>query len=299
MGKRADVIPFAICSSRVCTAAGVRPAAITIRNGLIETISDRDAVDRRLELHDLGEKMVSPGIIDAHVHINDPGTDWEGFESATKAAAAGGVTTIVDMPLNSIPVTTSQNALEQKRSAAAGKCHVDVGFYAGLVPGNAGQIPVLIDAGVFAVKAFLCHSGLNEFPNVDEGQLQKILPLLKAADLPLLVHAELVDRDAAAPVTNQRSYSQYLASRPDVWELNAIELLIGLCRHSGTRIHIVHLATGRAIATIAAAKREGLPITVETCPHYLYFAAEQIPDGATQFKCAPPIRGRHNQIALR
>lgn len=291
--------PFALCSTRVCTAAGVRPAAITIRDGRIESISDRGSVDRQLELYDLQAKVISPGIIDTHLHINEPGTDWEGFESATKAAAAGGVTTIVDMPLNSIPVTTTKAALEQKRRVAIGNCHVDVGFYAGLVPGNSDQIPGLIDAGVLGVKAFLCPSGLNEFPNVDEHHFRVVLPILKAAGLPLLVHAELVEPDAAIPVSNQRSYAQYLASRPDAWELGAIELLIVLCREFDARIHIVHLATGTALSQIAAAKRDGLRLSVETCPHYLYFSAEQIQDGATRFKCAPPIRSKQNQIALR
>lgn len=239
---------------------------------------------------DFGDSVASPGVIDAHVHVNEPGrTEWEGFDTATRAAAAGGVTTIVDMPLNSSPVTTTPAALGQKRAAAAGKCWVDVGFYGGLVPGNADQIPALCADGVLGVKAFLCHSSLDEFPNATESDLRAAMPLLAKANVPLLVHAELLTASAPA-ATDVRSFDQFVASRPAAWELDAISLMIALCREFRCPVHIVHLATGTALPMLAAAKREGLPITVETCPHYLFFTDTKIADGDTRFKCAPPIR---------
>ena len=239
-----------------------------------------------------------PGLIDIHVHINEPGrAEWEGFETATRAAVAGGVTTLVDMPLNSSPVTTTAEALALKRAAAETKCVNQVAFYGGLVPGNANRIQELIDAGVVGIKAFLCHSGLDEFPNATESDLREAMPILAKADLPLLVHAELVD--APRSLNDPRSYGDYLASRPDAWELCAIEMMIELCRETECAVHIVHLATAEALPLLRAARdEEGLPITVETCPHYLFFAAEDIDDGRTDFKCAPPIRSADNQEQL-
>jgi allantoinase len=281
---------FALRSRRVVTPAGVREATIVIEGGKIAKVLPSDATLRDIPLEDLGNLVLSPGVIDAHVHVNEPGrTDWEGFETATRAAAAGGVTTIVDMPLNSSPVTTTPAALTEKQTAATGKCWVDVGLYGGLVPGNAQQMAPLCDAGVLGIKAFLCHSGLDEFPNATQRDLREAMPILTQQDLPLLVHAELIE-SAAPTMTDVRSYSQYVASRPVRWEIAAIELMIRLCREYRCRVHIVHLATGEALPMLASAKREGLPITVETCPHYLFFGDSEIADGDTRFKCAPPIR---------
>ncbi len=240
------------------------------------------------------------------MHVNEPGrTEWEGFTTATRAAAAGGVTTLVDMPLNCIPVTTTGAALETKRAACANQLAVDVGFWGGVIPGNAGDLPGLARAGVLGCKAFLIHSGIDEFPNASEGDLRRAMPVLRGLGLPLLAHAEL-DVGAAAPDGHAhadahgdpRSYDAYLASRPRAWEDAAIRLLIALCRETGCAVHIVHLSSASSLPALRAAKDEGLPITVETCPHYLCFEAEAIPDGATHFKCAPPIREHENREAL-
>jgi allantoinase len=264
----------------------------------IAEVMNGNADTWNLPVEEMGDWVVSPGLVDAHVHINEPGrSEWEGFQTATQAAAAGGVTTIIDMPLNSSPVTTSAAALEQKKRAAENQCCVDVQFYGGLVPGNVDQIPGLIDAGVKGIKAFLCDSGLDEFPAASEADLRAAMPLLRDSDLPLLVHAELVDQNVPE-IQNVRCYQQYLASRPDRFEQAAIGLLIDLCREYRTRVHLVHLATATALPMLEAARVEGLPITVETCPHYLYFAAERIHDGQTQFKCAPPIRSEQNRRQL-
>jgi allantoinase len=247
-------------------------------------------------------------VVDSHVHVDEPGrTEWEGFESATRAAAAGGVTTLVDMPLNSVPATTTAAGLTAKREAAAGQCRVDVGLWGGLVPANlppagaAGQIEALAAAGVLGFKAFLVDSGVEEFPAAPIDGLRRAAPLLAAAGLPLLVHAEDPEVIAGAAVHTPvdrgvRRYAAYLASRPPAAETEAIRALLGLCRElpaaaPALRLHVVHLATGDALPLFAAARQEGLAVTAETCPHYLTFAAEEIPDGATEYKCAPPIRG--------
>ncbi len=289
---------WALRSSHVCLPDGTRPATLVIDGQRIAEVIIGDADIGDLPVEDVGNWVVSPGLVDAHVHINEPGrSEWEGFQTATQAAAAGGVTTIIDMPLNSSPVTTTAAALEQKKRAAENQCCVDVQFYGGLVPGNVDQLPGLIDAGVKGIKAFLCDSGLDEFPAASEADLRTAMPLLRDRDLPLLVHAELVDPNAPE-IKDVRCYQQYLASRPDRFEQSAITLLIDLCREYRTRVHLVHLATATALPRLAAARREGLPITVETCPHYLYFAAERIHDGQTEFKCAPPIRSEQNRRDL-
>jgi allantoinase len=285
---------FGLASRRVVLPDGVRPAAVLIDGekivGIVEGKFEQIDVPRGYGIEDLGDLVIAPGLIDAHVHINEPGrTEWEGFETATKAAAAGGITTLVDMPLNSSPVTTTVAALEAKRQAAAGKCWVDVGFYGGLVPGNADQIEPLLEAGVLGIKAFLCHSGLDEFPATTEADLRTAAPHLVRHQRPLLVHAELTNAPAPRPEV-ARKYSDYLATRPLQWEWDAINLLCDVCKATGCPIHIVHLANGPAAGFIERLKRDGLPITVETCPHYLHFAAENVPDGDTRFKCAPPIR---------
>ncbi|MCL4130892.1 UNVERIFIED_CONTAM: hypothetical protein GTU68_005080, partial [Idotea baltica] len=289
---------FAISSSRVVTPTGVIEAAIVVEDQLIQDVIDLSQVPADLPVTDYGDFVISPGLIDAHVHINDPGTDWEGFDTATAAAAAGGVTTLIDMPLNSRPVTTTVSALEQKRAAAENKCLVNVEFYGGLVPGNETELLGLLDAGVLGVKAFLCDSGLAEFPAAGERELRGALEILKPRGVPLLAHAEIVSAAAAKEITDPTSYQQYMVSRPPKFELDAIRLLIDLCREFQTPVHIVHLATAEALPMIAAAKREGLQLTVETCPHYLLFNEQQIVDGDTRFKCAPPIRDDANRLAL-
>ena len=296
---------FALKSTRVITPAGEISAAVIVDGDQIEAIVSHDELPGDIQCEDFGDLVISPGVIDAHVHINEPGrTQWEGFSTATTAAAAGGVTTLIDMPLNSSPVTTNVAALKTKRNAASEKCVVNVEFYGGLVPGNEIEIPGLIEAGVKGIKAFLCDSGLEEFPAAGEKELRAALPMLKEARIPLLAHAEIVsDGVATLPETfsnwPQQSYAAYMNSRPASFEVAAIKLLIELCREFQSPIHIVHLATAEALPMIAAAKQEGLPLTVETCPHYLYFCDQDIADGQTQFKCAPPIRDAANQSALR
>ena len=290
---------FAITSSRVVTPEGVRAAAVVIKNEKISAVVAPADVPQGIRVVDVGERVISPGVVDGHVHVNEPGrTQWEGFLTATSAAAAGGVTTIIDMPLNSSPVTTSVDALNVKRAAANNKCHVDVGFHGGLVPGNGTEIQPLVDAGVVGMKAFLCDSGLDEFPASGEAELRSALEILRVSGVPLLAHAEIVDEDLQPKTSDHRSYQQYIDSRPESFELVAIEMLIELCREFESPVHIVHLATATAIAMIEAAKDAGLPLTVETCPHYIQFSSEQIQDGQTQFKCAPPIRDEANRVAL-
>lgn len=285
-----------IRSERVVTDGSCRPATVLVADGRIEEIVSEhlDGPD----ILDVGTLAVSPGLVDCHVHINEPGrTEWEGFETATRAAAAGGVTALVDMPLNCIPVTTTRAALDAKLSACAGQCWVDVGFWGGVVPGNTPDLPALAEAGVLGCKAFLVHSGIDEFPNATERDLLLAMPVLRAHGLPLLAHAEL-DLGAASNETDPRRYRGYLESRPRSWEDAAIALLVELCRKTGCAVHIVHLSSASSIETLRRAKGGGLPITVETCPHYLCLEAEAIPDGATQFKCAPPIREHENREAL-
>jgi len=250
---------FAIVSSRVVTGRRTIPAAVLIQADTIIDVVDPAELSSGIRIEDVGDLVVSPGLIDAHVHINEPGrTDWEGFETATSAAAAGGVTTIIDMPLNSSPVTTTLENLCLKREAAVGKCHVDVGFYAGLVPGNEDQIDGLLQQGVLGVKAFLCDSGLDEFPAAGEAELRVALKNLAGTGVPLLVHAEIIPADFKPQIDDPASYIQYCNSRPPDFELLAIELLIKLCREFDSPIHIVHLATAEALEMIDSAKQEGL-----------------------------------------
>jgi len=250
---------------------------------------------------DAGDNILMPGIIDAHVHINEPGrTEWEGFDTATQAAAAGGITTIVDMPLNASPVTTTVKAFEEKLAATKNKMHVNVGFYGGLIPGNQSDLEGLMMAGVLGIKCFLTHSGIDEFPNVDEKDIDKAMPIIAKYGWPLLAHCELSD----TKVDNQfadfpNSYRYYLASRPKKWENDAIDLMIKLCRKHNCKTHIVHVSSAEALTNIEKAKEEGLPLTAETCPHYIYFNAEDIPDSNSLYKCAPPIREKENNDLLK
>ena len=290
-----------IRSRRVVLPDGVRPATIAIQDGVIVEIHDSPPLDSLAT--DFGDSVIMPGIVDPHVHINEPGrTDWEGFETATMAAAAGGVTTLVEMPLNSIPATTTHQALREKVSVAQGKLFVDIGFWGGVVPGNTSELRKMYEGGVFGFKCFLVPSGVPEFESVTESDLREALPELVRLGAALLAHAELpgpIER-ATQEVSSldSRHYSTWLDSRPARAEDDAIELLIRLSEEYHVRIHIVHLSSASALPMIREARRRGIPISVETCPHYLTIAAEEIPDGATEFKCAPPIRERSNRERL-
>jgi len=290
-------------SSRVLLPGGEAAAALQIDDGRIVRIGSHDDVPAGVDIIDAGDFVVSPGIVDTHVHVNEPGrTDWEGFDTATRAAAAGGVTTIVDMPLNSVPATTTVAALTEKRRAAAGRCHVDVAFWGGVVPGNGGEIDALVDAGVRGFKCFLVPSGVDEFPPVTEANLRDAMPILARRGVPLLVHAEspAVIESVARDVESgaRRRYSTYLATRPPEAEIQAIRMMIRLADEFGARVHIVHVAAAEAVDEIAHAKARDVPVTAETCPHYLTFADDEIVDGATVFKCAPPIREAMHRDAL-
>ena len=291
---------FALRSQRVVTPEGVRPATVVWAGEHIEAVlaNTDHALDEDLAIEDLGAHVLMAGLVDCHVHINEPGrTEWEGFTSATRAAAAGGVTTVVDMPLNCLPVTTTVAALEHKLAVCSGQLQVDVGFWGGVVPDNIGDLAALAERGVLGCKAFLVHSGIDEFPNATEADLRAAMPILRDAGIPLLAHAEL-DLGAEVQTDDPRAYQSYLESRPARWEDEAIALLIRLCRETGCRVHIVHLSSADSLPQLRAARDEGLPITVETCPHYLCLEAESIPDGATEFKCAPPIRDADNRERL-
>jgi allantoinase len=252
-------------------------------------------------MENCGNDVVMPGLIDSHVHINEPGrTEWEGFLTATKAAAAGGITTLVDMPLNSSPVSVSSEKFQEKINAAKGKMAVHCGFWGGLIPNNIESLEGLIKSGVLGIKAFLTHSGIDEFPNVCEQDLREALPILKKHNSLLLVHCELDSEHSGQQLLEKEptSYKAYLASRPKEWEDKAIELMIKLCEEFKVRTHVVHLSSANSIEQIKIAKEKGLPISVETCPHYLYFNAEDVPDGKTEYKCAPPIREKTNNDQL-
>ena len=296
-----DLPEFALSSRRVVTVDGVRDAVVVVRDGIIGEITEHRSVPRNLPVEDFGDCVIMAGLVDTHVHVNEPGrTEWEGFVSATKAAAAGGVTTIVDMPLNSHPVTTTSEALAAKLSAAKGKLFVDCGFYAGLVPGNSQELRALIDAGILGVKAFLIDSGIADFQPAALSDLRAGMKILAESDVPLLVHAELdvsQTNNVVVP-SDVRSYAGYLSSRPRQWEHDAIALMIQLCGEYRCRVHIVHLSSADDVVLLGNARRSGLPLTVETCPHYLYFAAEEISNGATLLKCAPPIREAENREGL-
>ena len=291
----------AFVSSRVVTPEGVRPAAVVVAEGRIERVCAVGDVPAAAEMHAFGDLVILPGLVDSHVHINEPGrTEWEGFATATRAAAAGGYTTLVDMPLNCLPETTTVAALEVKRLAASGQCRVDWAAWGGLTDHNGEHIAPLAAAGVAGYKCFLVDPGIVPgLAMLGQPALEAALPALAATGLPLLVHAELAEQlYTGGDAEDWRQYATWLRSRPDEAELAAVRMLIGLCRKYPFRLHIVHLATAMALEELAQARAEGLPVTVETCPHYLHFVAEAIPDGATLHKCAPPIRSRANREGL-
>lgn len=308
-----------IRGKRVVLPESIAAASIHVRDGVIVSIGSFEEMPAGAEVVEAGdESIVMPGLVDTHVHVNEPGrTEWEGFATATRAAAAGGVTTLVDMPLNSIPPTTTLAGLKQKLEAARRQCHVDVGFWGGVVPGNAGELAALFDNGVVGFKCFLIHSGVDEFPNVTEDDLRLAMPELTRLGALLIVHAEVpgpISRTGilACPSDTESSsqqeetgrnacptkYATFLASRPRAAENEAVELMIRLSAEFGTRVHIVHHSSSDALPMLSEAKSAGLRITAETCPHYLAFTAEEIPDGATEFKCCPPIREAENREQL-
>jgi len=289
---------LAIESGRVLTAEGLRPAAVLVAGERILNVVAPGEVPPGCPRFHFGSSVVMPGLVDSHVHINEPGrTEWEGFRSATRAAAAGGVTTLVDMPLNSIPATTTRAALEAKRAAAEGHLFVDCGFWGGVVPGNTAELRGMLEDGACGFKAFLVPSGVDEFPHVGETDLRLALPILAEQGVPLLAHAELA-LDGPPTSGDPRAYSTYLSTRPPAWENAAIRLLIGLGRESGAKVHIVHLSSAEALVDIERARDAGLPLTAETCPHYLTLSAEAVPPGRTEFKCSPPIRDEANRERL-
>ncbi len=305
-----------IRAKQVVLPESVAPRTVHITGGAITSIESYDNIPAGCEVIETDdESIVMPGLVDTHVHVNEPGrTEWEGFATATRAAAAGGVTTLVDMPLNSIPPTTTTAGFKTKLEAARGQCRVDVGFWGGVVPGNAGELAALFDLGVLGFKCFLIHSGVDEFPNVTEEDLRTAMPELTRLGAVLIVHAEVPGPIGRAgipacpssveekPGTDRNDcptkYQTFLDSRPRAAENEAVELMIRLSREFGTRIHIVHHSSADALPMLRAAKSAGVKITAETCPHYLTFASEEIPDGATEFKCCPPIREGQNREQL-
>lgn len=280
-----------IRSTRVVLPGGIRRATVIFEGATIAAIETNGPADV-----DYGDLVLMPGLVDSHVHVNEPGrTEWEGFDTATRAAAAGGITTIVDMPLNSIPATTTLSALETKQRVARGA--VNVALWGGVVPGNTRELRPMLAAGARGFKCFLVHSGVDDFPNVDERELREAAKELAPTGAPLLVHAELAEHlhDGEG---DPADYATYLHSRPNAAEDAAIELLLRVCRDTGARMHVVHLSSASALEILRRARAEGLPLQAETTPHYLHFEAESVPRGHTEYKCAPPIRERSNRERL-
>ena len=293
----------AFLSRRVVTPQGMIAAAVLVEDDRILDVIPPDQLPAQVSVEDFGDAAILPGLVDSHVHINEPGrTEWEGFRTATRAAAAGGYTLLVDMPLNCLPPTTTVAALDAKRKAAGGQCQVDWMAWGGVVSDNQEHIESLAAAGVPGFKCFLIHPGIDGFTMVDEKELRAALPHVARTGLPLLVHAELAGPVDAATnrlaAADWSKYATYLQSRSDEAEISAIRLMLSLCREYHFRLHIVHLATSQALDLLRSAKSEGLPVSVETCPHYLHFSADKVPDGQTLFKCAPPIRSRENRERL-
>jgi allantoinase len=289
--------------NRVLVDGVLRPAAVHVAGGRIAAVGRPEEIPPGEDIRDVGDLLLTPGIVDSHVHVNEPGrTEWEGFETATQAAAAGGITTVVDMPLNCIPATIDRPAAETKRLALRDQLHVDAVFWGGVIPGNTGALADLARFGVPGAKCFTCPSGVDEFPHVSEADLDRALPVLRDLGLTLLVHAEapgpLAVAERAVESEDPREYATYLRSRPATAEDQAIAMVIRLARKHRAAVHIVHLSSASAILLLRAAQAEGVRITAETCLHYLTFTAEEIPAGDTRYKCAPPIRERANREAL-
>lgn len=292
---------FALRSRRILSPEGEVEGTLVIRNGLIESLLAFDETPE-CPVEDLGERILMSGLVDSHVHINEPGrTDWEGFDTATQAAAAGGITTLVDMPLNCIPVTTTRSALEEKLNAVAGKLWVDCGFWGGVIPDSIQDLDELLEAGVMGVKSFLIDSGIDEFPNVTRQDLRRAMPIVAKHGVPYLIHAEL-QNDEEIENTAIESYGDFLQSRPNSWETDAIDLMISEMSDNDCHVHIVHLSSAQALKSIEAARTKGAKLTVETCPHYLTLAAENIEAvdsiAPSLFKCCPPIREDENRKQL-
>lgn len=292
---------LALHSTKMLIGSAFIDATLFIKDGIIINIIEGNIASKDFPIEELGDLVVMPGLIDSHVHINEPGrTEWEGFETMTKAAIAGGITTLVDMPLNSSPVTITAKTFNDKIEASKGKLHCNCGFWGGIVPANADKLEELINAGVLGIKAFLTHSGIDEFPNVTWEDLRKGLATMAKHNIPLLAHAEIDEHHEGIThfENNPSDYMAYLNSRPKAWEDKAVEMMIALCEEFKSPIHIVHLSSADSLKQIKDARDKALPLTVETCPQYLYFCAEEIPNGNTLFKCAPPIREKENNEKL-
>ena len=295
-----DGFDLLIRATRVILSNGELPAAVGVREGSVAAIMPVDQPEAAGHLLELDSSVVlMPGLVDSHVHVCEPGhADWEGFATATQAAAAGGITALVDMPLDSVPSTVDVAALELKREAADGRCHVDVGFWGGVIPGNLGALAPLRRAGVLGFKCFLADSGTDDFPPVNARQMEDALGVLRDLDAPLLIHAESAEAASGVAAASGRTYGAYLASRPRGIENLAVCQVIEAARRSGGRAHVVHLSSSDTLPMIASARRDGVALTAETCPHYLVLAAEEIADGATAAKCSPPVRERSNRELL-
>ncbi|WDE14048.1 allantoinase AllB [Thalassomonas haliotis] len=296
------MVHFALRSNKVITNGEMIAACVEIKDQIIHAVHPHDQqLDCQVE--DLGDLVLMPGLVDSHVHINEPGrTEWEGFNTATQAAAAGGITTLVDMPLNCIPVTVNKAAFQEKLDAVHDKLWVDCGFWGGVIPQNIGELDELLTAGVLGVKSFLIDSGIKEFPQVEADDIRKAMPILAKHDVPYLIHAEL-DCAHTPPATIGDKYQSFLDSRPKKWENDAVALMADLAKEAkanghDTKVHIVHLSSAEALSSISDAKAQGLQFTAETCPHYLTLHSEAIPDGKTLFKCCPPIREDENRQTL-
>jgi allantoinase len=289
----------AILSDRVYISGSLIPAVIIYENGVIVDIRDKTDIPSGCIYQDVGNLVIMPGLIDTHVHINEPGrTDWEGFNTATQAAAAGGITTVIDMPLNCIPVTTSRDAVNVKKACLKDQIWVDIGFHGGVIPDNIDELKPMIDMGINSFKAFMIDSGVDEFPASDYATLDKAMPILAKGNATLLVHAELDNSTEDFKPSDNSSYQEFLASRPDDWEVDAISSIIGLSKKHDCKVHIVHLSSAKAIKLIQQAQNDKVKITSETCPHYLTLSSDSIPDGDSRFKCCPPIRNNDNQNKL-
>jgi len=293
-----------IRGERVLIDGELRPAAVHVRDGRIAAVTPPEDTAGASEIVDVGDSYLCPGLVDSHVHVNEPGrTEWEGYATASAAALAGGITTLVDMPLNGLPPLLDAAAARTRVEALTGSASVDVALWGGLVSQDTSELAALERVGVAGIKCFMSPSGVPEFPNVGEFELDRAMPVLRHLGLPLLAHAEspaALDRAAASAKAeaDPRAYATWLASRPAEAEAEAIETLVRLCRRHRTRVHVVHVSSREGLAIIAAARAEGLPVSAETCPHYLTFISAAVPDGATLFKCAPPIRHVADREAL-